>query len=55
MGWWEESEKIDTVGFNKGGTVRIGDVCGDDGHAVHSSSFGSTEDGPLCRAPRRAT
>jgi L-ascorbate metabolism protein UlaG (beta-lactamase superfamily) len=45
MGYWAESEGIETVGFNKGGTVALGDVAVTMVNAVHSSSFG-TADGP---------
>lgn len=45
MGYWEESAGIATVGFNKGGTVQLGEVAVTMVHAVHSSSFGGP-DGP---------
>jgi L-ascorbate metabolism protein UlaG (beta-lactamase superfamily) len=45
MSWWAEKEGIETVGFNKGGTVRIGEVAVTMVNAVHSSSVGG-EDGP---------
>lgn len=45
MGYWAESEGIETVGFNKGGTVALGNVAVTMVNAVHSSSFG-TADGP---------
>ncbi|WP_127560574.1 metal-dependent hydrolase [Nioella ostreopsis] len=45
MGYWAENEGIETVGFNKGGTVQLGDVAVTMVNAVHSSSFG-TPDGP---------
>ncbi len=45
MANWEESEGIATVGFNKGGTVMLGDVAVTMVNAVHSNSFG-TPDGP---------
>ncbi len=45
MSWWEESQGIATVGFNKGGTVQLGDVAVTMVNAVHSSSFGGP-DGP---------
>lgn len=45
MSYWEEHEQIQTIGFNKGGTVRLGDVAVTMVNAVHSSSFG-TPDGP---------
>ena len=41
MSWWAETEQgITTNGFNKGGTVRLGDVAVTMVHAVHSSSMG---------------
>jgi L-ascorbate metabolism protein UlaG (beta-lactamase superfamily) len=47
MGWWGTSEQgLETVGFNKGGTVRIGEVAVTMVAASHSSSI-ATEDGPL--------
>lgn len=45
MSHWEEQEGIATVGFNKGGTVMLGEVAVTMVNAVHSSSFG-TPDGP---------
>lgn len=45
MGWWAETQGIETVGFNKGGTVDLDGVAVTMVHAVHSSSFG-TPDGP---------
>lgn len=41
MSWWAETEGIDVVGFNKGGTVMIGDVAVTMVNATHSSSLGS--------------
>ena len=46
MSWWEESEGVKTVGFNKGGTVRLGEVAVTLVNAVHSSSFSGPE-GPV--------
>ena len=47
MSWWEASEQgVETVGFNKGGTVRIGTVAVTMVAASHSSSV-PTEDGPV--------
>jgi len=41
MSWWSETEEgIETNGFNKGGTVQLGDVAVTMVHAVHSSSMG---------------
>lgn len=45
MVWWEKTEGITTVGFNKGGTVDLGGVAVTMVHAVHSSSFGG-DNGP---------
>lgn len=45
MTHWEETEKLEVVGFNKGGTVDLGGVHVTMVHATHSTSFG-TPDGP---------
>ena len=45
MAHWEAVEKIETVGFNKGGTVMLGDVALSMVPASHSSTFAS-DDGP---------
>lgn len=45
MSYWEEAEAMEVVGFNKGGTVMLGDVAVTMVNAVHSSSFGGP-DGP---------
>jgi glyoxylase-like metal-dependent hydrolase (beta-lactamase superfamily II) len=40
MGWWGASEQgLEAVGFNKGGTVMIGDVAVTMVAATHSSSI----------------
>ena len=44
--WLENTQDIAGVGFNKGGTVRLGEVRVTMVHAVHSSSMGS-ESGPI--------
>lgn len=44
MGFWGETEGIQTVGFNKGGTVDLGGATLSMVTAQHSSTF-STEDG----------
>lgn len=44
MGYWSEAEGIETIGFNKGGTVMMGDVALSMVPASHSSTF-STPDG----------
>lgn len=46
MSWWEGAHEISTVGFNKGGTVQLGDVAVTMVNAVHSSSIAS-ENGPI--------
>lgn len=46
MTWWEESAGIATVGFNKGGTVSLGDVRVTMVNAVHSSSVAG-QNGPV--------
>lgn len=45
-GYWEHKHGIDVVGFNKGGTVALGDVSVTMVHAVHSSSYQGGE-GPV--------
>ncbi|SEK97657.1 L-ascorbate metabolism protein UlaG, beta-lactamase superfamily [Roseovarius nanhaiticus] len=45
MNHWAENEGIETVGFNKGGTVDLGGVSVTMVHATHSSSFPG-KDGP---------
>ncbi|MCB1364649.1 MAG: metal-dependent hydrolase [Rhodobacteraceae bacterium] len=47
MDHWAEAEKIETIGFNKGGTIDLGGVKVSMVNAVHSSSFGTPE-GPRC-------
>jgi len=46
MNWWETTKKVRTIGFNKGGTVALGDVSVTMVNAVHSSSM-SFDEGPL--------
>ena len=46
MGYWEEAEGISTVGFNKGGTVMLGNVAVSMVPASHSSTFPSAN-GPV--------
>ena len=43
MSWWEATQGLEVVGFNKGGTVDLGGVEVTMVHAVHSTSFGSPE------------
>ncbi|SHK87548.1 L-ascorbate metabolism protein UlaG, beta-lactamase superfamily [Roseovarius marisflavi] len=45
MAHWEAQEKIEVIGFNKGGTVDLGGVKVTMVHATHSTSFG-TDAGP---------
>lgn len=46
VSWWEKKHGIDIVGFNKGGTIRLGGVAVTMVNAVHSSSLGG-ENGPV--------
>lgn len=46
MSWWEKSLGVAVVGFNKGGTIRLGEVAVTLVDAVHSSSMGG-EIGPV--------
>ncbi|GAA0301329.1 metal-dependent hydrolase [Rhodovulum strictum] len=46
MSWWEEKEGIATIGFNKGGTVTLGEVRVTMVNATHSSSV-SGPHGPV--------
>ncbi|MEM7074067.1 MAG: metal-dependent hydrolase [Pseudomonadota bacterium] len=46
MSHWSENGGVDTIGFNKGGTVMLGDVAVTMVNAVHSSSV-SGPDGPV--------
>ncbi|MEM9031163.1 MAG: metal-dependent hydrolase [Pseudomonadota bacterium] len=46
MSWWGETEGVETVGFNKGGTVALGSVEASMVNAVHSSSLGR-DTGPV--------
>ena len=45
MGHWAETEGVETIGFNKGGTVDLGGPKVTMVHAVHSTSF-ATPKGP---------
>ncbi len=45
ISWWSETEGIEGIGFNKGGTVMAGDVAITMVNALHSSSIGGV-DGP---------
>ena len=40
MAYWEEQNGLNTIGFNKGGTVDLGGTRVTMVHATHSSSFG---------------
>lgn len=46
MSWWEGKHDISVIGFNKGGTVALGDVAVTMVNAIHSSSI-ATDEGPL--------
>ena len=46
MNWWEKSTGINTIGFNKGGTVALGSVNVTLVNAQHSSSVDGA-DGPI--------
>lgn len=46
MSWWEGEHGISTIGFNKGGTVGLGNVSVTMVNAVHSSSLAG-ENGPI--------
>ena len=46
MSHWEATEGVATIGFNKGGTVALGEVTATMVAAVHSSSIGS-DTGPI--------
>lgn len=46
MSHWEATENVQTIGFNKGGTVQLGEVSVTMVNAVHSSSTGS-DAGPV--------
>lgn len=45
IGLWEEQEGISGIGFNKGGTVQLGDVGVTMVHATHSSTFAGLKPG----------
>ena len=46
MSHWEDAEGITAIGFNKGGTITVGDVAITMVNATHSSSL-SSPDGPI--------
>lgn len=46
MSWWEATEKVKVIGFNKGGTIRLGNVNVTLVNAQHSSSV-SGPNGPV--------
>ena len=46
MSHWEATQGIEVLGFNKGGTVHLGDVAVTMVNASHSSSIG-TDHGPI--------
>ncbi|MFV2002438.1 MAG: metal-dependent hydrolase [Paracoccaceae bacterium] len=47
MSWWEARDGLATVGFNKGGTVTLGDVQVTMVNAVHSSSVAGAHGAPV--------
>ena len=46
MSHWQERHGVEVIGFNKGGTIRLGEVAVTMVNATHSSSFGG-EHGPV--------
>ena len=46
VSFWQEKHGIEGIGFNRGGTVKLGEVAVTLVNAVHSSSWGG-EDGPV--------
>lgn len=46
MSWWKNTKAANVIGFNKGGTVPLGDVAVTMVNAVHSSSI-AFDEGPL--------
>ena len=46
MSWWETTNGVKTIGFNKGGTVKLGDVAVTMVNAAHSSSILDNKTGP---------
>ncbi len=46
LAWWQQTEGIETIGFNKGGTVKLDDVSITMVNATHSSSIAS-DSGPI--------
>lgn len=48
MNWWETSDKIKTIGMNKGGTIKIGDVAVSMVNAVHSSTLCAPDGSRIC-------
>jgi L-ascorbate metabolism protein UlaG (beta-lactamase superfamily) len=46
MTHWEGTQKVKVIGFNKGGTIKLGDVAVTMVNAVHSSSIAG-ENGPV--------
>lgn len=47
MGLWAAEHGLETTGFNKGGTVRIGNVAVTMVNATHSSSLSGADGGPV--------
>ena len=44
MSWWAEQEAVETIGFNKGGTVALGETRVTMVNAVHSSSANGAQE-----------
>jgi L-ascorbate metabolism protein UlaG (beta-lactamase superfamily) len=47
MSWWESTKEANVVGFNKGGTVQLGDVAVTMVNAAHSSSVAGSDGAPV--------
>ncbi|MDX1779898.1 MAG: metal-dependent hydrolase [Thalassovita sp.] len=47
MSFWEAKHSAKVIGFNKGGTIKLGDVAVTMVNAVHSSSIPGGSDGPI--------
>lgn len=47
MSWWESQHGANVIGFNKGGTVALGNVSVTMVNAVHSSSVPGDDGGPV--------
>ena len=47
MSWWETGQGVKVIGFNKGGTVALGEVSVTMLNAVHSSSVAGSDGAPV--------